>query len=39
MLMPEISGVEINLRISQQQSCSLLFVAAENSKEQHFKII
>ena len=37
MLMPEISGVDIALRISQQSRCGVLFVTAANVEEQYFK--
>jgi CheY-like chemotaxis protein len=37
MLMPEISGVDIALRISQESNCGVLFVTASNIEEQYFK--
>jgi DNA-binding response OmpR family regulator len=37
MLMPEISGVDIGLRISQQSNCGVLFLTAANVEEPYFK--
>ena len=37
MLMPEISGVDIAFRISQQSECGVLFLTAANVEEPYFK--